>query len=891
MSRKPGRLLGRLVSPGEDVEAEIDEELAFHLETRIDELTSAGWNREEAEAEVLRRFGDPGRIGASCKEIAHQRVGRAKREDVVDALRSDLKQTLRGLARRPWFSAVVVLTLALGVGATTAIFTVVDGILLRPLPYQDADRLVMVWETDRSSGTTREAASVPDYFDFRERQRSFEGLAAYVPGAMTLTEAGQAPEQLSVAQVTHTFGEVLGIGPIRGRFISPDEDTPGAAPVALLSERMWQNRFGADDRIVGRTLELDGASHTVVGVLPASVDFPADPDLWVATRIGPGDGLPRSNHRHVVVGRLADQVSLAQAQSDMDRIAAELEAEYPGANQARGVNVEPLSAYLFGEVRASLLTLLGAVALLLAIACVNVASLLLARGAGRSREVAVRRALGASGRRLTRQFLVEGIVLSVVGAGLGALLAVVGKDVLLAGLPDGLPRTGQVSLDGRVLAFTAAIAMLVGVIFGLVPALQSRRLDANQALTQEGGRAGSLAGRKPKLRRGLVVAEVALSVMLVIGAGLLMKSFAALRAVDPGFRPEQVLKVQYQLPPSRYPMDFTQFPNFTEILDFNRIVRERAAELPGVVSAAVASNHPVEDGFTNSFVIEGREDEFASQAELPMRIVSPGYFETVGVPLLSGRVFGPADDLSSPAVVVINQAAAERYFPASDAIGSRIGFWGAGFREIIGIVGNERFQGLDQAPPPAMYPSTYQVPILGAVRMLVRTAGEPGDVFEGVRGVFRELDPALPLFSVETLDQALAASIGRDRFTAQLVSVFASVALFLALLGVYGVLAYSVAQRTAEIGVRVALGASQSGVISMVMRQGMALVGVGVLLGLVGALATSRLLTSQLYGIDPLDAPTFLGVTVGITVVALGASLLPAIRAARVDPTVALQAE
>ncbi|NNM31987.1 MAG: ABC transporter permease [Gemmatimonadetes bacterium] len=876
--------------PTAEAEADVDAELEFHIATRIDELVREGWTPPEARAEVLRRFGDPGRISGECKEIAHQRMERQEREAVVDGLKMDLKYAFRGLVRNPWFAAVVVATIGLGVGAATAIFTVVDHVMLRPLPYPDADRLVVVWETDRASGTSREPASVPDYFDLRERQRSFDGLAAYVPGLGTFTEGGESPEQLRVAQVTHTFGRVMGVQPIRGRFFAPEEDLPDAPPVTILSERLWNTRFGSDDAVVGRAIELDGELHTVVGVLPRVVDFPSDPDLWVSTRISPASALPRSNHRHTVVGRLSQQVTVARAQADMDRIMSELEEEYPGSNGERGANVEPLSDVLFGQVRASLLTLLGAVGLLLLIGCVNVANLLLARAAERGREVGVRTAMGASRGRLTRQFLVEGLVLSLIGTLLGVVVAYVGKDLLLAGLPDGLPRVGQVGIDGRVLGFAALLASVIGVVFGLTPALQAKS-GANPSDLSMGARSAAASATGPRLRRGLVVAEVALSVMLVVGAALLMRSFAQLSAVDPGFRPESVLKVQYQLPTSRYPADFSQFPNFTEILDFNRTILDRVATLPGVVSAAVASNHPIEDGFTNSFLIEGREDEFESQAELPMRIVSPGYFETVGVPLLQGRVLTLADGLDSPPVLVINQAAADRYFPAGDAIGSRIGFWGAGFREIVGIVGNERFQGLDQAPPPAMYPSTLQLPVLGSVRLLIRTAGEPETALPLVREAFGQLDPALPLFSVETLDQALAESIGRDRFTSLIVSTFAAVALGLSLLGVYGILAYSIARRRAEIGVRVALGATEGSIARMVVGQGMTLVVVGTLLGLASAAASSRLLASQLFGVSPLDTASFVGVASMVLLVAFGATLIPASRAARTDPAVALQAD
>ena len=879
----------RLLRSRAQADADVDAELEFHIATRVDELITEGWTPAEAEAEVLRRFGDPGRISGECKEIAHQRMERQEREAVVDGLKTDLRYAFRGLVRNPWFAVVVIATIGLGVGAATAIFTVVDHVMLRPLPYEDADRLVVVWETDRASGTSREPASVPDYFDLLERQRSFEGLAAYVPGAGTFTRAGESPEQIGTAQVTHTFGRVMGIQPLRGRFFAPDEDVPGAPPTTLLSERFWNTRFGGDDAVLGSGIELDGVAHTVVGVLPREVDFPSDPDVWISTRISPASTLPRSNHRHVVVGRLMADVSRDQAQADMDRVMAELEEEYPGSNGERGANVEPLRDVLFGEVRASLLTLLGAVGLLLLIGCVNAANLLLARGAERGREVGVRTAMGASRGRLTRQFLVEGLMLSFLGTVLGVVIAYVGKDLLLAGLPDGLPRVGQVGLDGRVFGLAAVLASAIGIAFGLTPALQAGP-DAQPSDLSLGARSAA-AGRSPRLRRGLVVAEVGLSVMLVIGASLLMRSFASLSAVDPGFQPESVLKVQYQLPPSRYPTDFSQFPNFPEILDFNRRIRDRVAELPGVLSAAVASNHPIEDGFTNSFLIEGREDEFESQAELPMRMVSPGYFETVGVPLLQGRLLSSTDGLDSPPVIVINQAAADRYFPAGDAIGSRIGFWGAGFREIVGIVGNERFQGLDQAPPPAMYPSTLQLPVLGAVRLMLRTTGEPENLLPLVRETFRELDPALPLFSVETLDQALAESIGRDRFTSLIVSAFAVVALGLSLLGVYGLLAYSIARRRAEIGVRVALGATERTIARMVVVQGMTLVGIGTVLGLASAAAGSRLLASQLFGVSPLDGVTFAGVASVVLLVAFAATLIPAARAARTDPAVALQTE
>ena len=596
--------------------------------------------------------------------------------------------------------------------------------------------------------------------------------------------------------------------------------------------------------------------------------------------------MPRSTHPIFMVARMRG--SVAQTQEEFATIAADLERAYP-ENAARGIFVEPLGAVVFGPVRPALLVLLSAVGLVLLVACANVANLLLARGSARRREVAVRTALGASGLRMMRQFAAEGLLLAMVAAAIGAGLAVGGVRLLVALAPADIPRIADASVDLRVLTITLVVALGAGLLFGMVPALQARRVDLQGSLKGEGGHGGSAGGERTRLRSVLVVAECALAVMLVIGAALLIKSFWRIQQVDPGFRSAGILKAEYQLPSSRYPVDFRRFPDLKEMHAFSHGVLQKAERLPGVEAAAVSGYHPLDPGFTNSFRIIGREAEAATQPEISIRRVTPGYFRTMAVPLVRGRLFTDADHTRAPPVVLINEAAARRFFDGQEPLGKQINFWGAN-RTIVGVIGNERFQGLAEAPPIAAYAPLDQAPSAnGAGVLLVRTSGDPTALIASVRGVIREQDPALAVFGLEPFAETVSRSVAERRFTMLVLGMLASVALALAAIGVHGVLSYSVAARTREIGIRMALGAQPSGVSRLIVSQGMTLALSGTALGVAAAFVLTRSMGTLLFGVTPTDPFTFVVVPLGLALVALLASYLPARRATRVDPVTALQ--
>jgi predicted permease len=821
---------------------------------------------------------------------------------------TDLRYAVRGLIKNPGFSAAAILTLALGIGANAAIFSVVDGVLLRRAPVEDLDRLVMVWETDRHSGTTREPASVPDYLDFAARRTQLAGLAAFQGANVNVHPDRGEPMRVAALAITHDFLPLAGVPPMLGRAFTVEEDRPGGPLVAIVSEQFWRASLGGDPGVLGRSLRLNEQPHTIVGVASRAAAFGAsqilsaaaysrsfadrgertEVDVWVPLQPNP-ETTPRSTHPIFVLGRLAPGASLESAQQEMAGIAADLERSYPDDNLARGAFVEPLADVVFGPVRPALLALLGAVALVLLVACGNVANLLLVRGTTRAREVAVRAALGADGRRLVRQFLIEGVLLALVATVAGVLAARLGLSALLALAPADVPQLHAVSLDLRVLGVTLAVGVVVGLTFGLLPLRQARRTDLQAALRGVGA-AGS-DGRDGRLRSALVVAEVALAVILVVGAGLLLRTFQALHQVDPGFRAEGVLKIEYQLPRSRYPVDFTRWPDWIEAHRFNEAAVARVAALPGVVSAAVAGNHPLDHGFTNSFTVVGREAEARDWPEISVRRVTAGYFQTMEVALARGRLFRDADGADAPPVAVINRAAERRFFASQDALGRQIGFWGAN-RTIVGVVADERFHGLTAATPPAVYLPLPQAPSTnGAYALLARTAGDPAALAPGARGVVAELDPALALFGVEAMDATVSRSLADRRFTLLLTGLFAALALALAAIGAHGVLSYTVAQRTREIGIRMALGARPGEIVRQVVRHALALTGIGLIVGLAGAGAMARLIGSLLFGVTPGDPLTFAVVPLVILGAALMASYLPARRAMRVDPLIALRSE
>ncbi|MBV9774322.1 MAG: ABC transporter permease, partial [Gemmatimonadetes bacterium] len=880
---------------GPDVDADVEDELQFHLATRAEELEARGVPTREARARALAEFGDLAGARRECREIGSRQLRRGRRGEWLDSLRQDLRFALRSLAKSPGFTAVGLLTLALGIGANTAIFSVVDGVLLRPPPVADPDRLVMLWETDRNSGTSREPASVPDYLDFRRKGAPFAALAAFTGQELNFTPDDGEPVRLAALAASHELQPMVGIRPLFGRSFTAAEDRPGGPHVAMISEGVWRRVFAGAPDVLGRSIRLDGVPHTVVGVLPASADFgtlqvlsAADygrafaergervrVDVWVPLQPDP-KSTPRDTHPIFVLGRLAPGATPASAQQEMGSFAAALEAAYP-ENAGRGVHVEPFQEVVLGPVRPALLVLFGAVGLVLLIACANVMNLLLARGAARRHEIAVRAAMGAGRGRLARQFVVESLVLTLAAAGLGVLVARLGLGSLLALAPSDIARLDTVEVDGRVLAATLAISLLVGVGFGTVPVFQAWRVDLLPTLRGEAGRGASAGRERRRFRGALVSGEMALAVVLLVGAGLLIKSFRELLRVDPGFRTERVLKAEYELPSDRYPADFATWPRWKEIRRFDDELLRRAAALPGVEAAALAGAHPLNAGFTNSFQVVGREAEARGWPEIGTRQVTPGYFRAMGVPLLRGRALRASDDAAAPRAVVINQAAARRFFAGREPLGEQVVLWGQRWT-IVGVVGNERFHGLAASAPPAVYQSLLQAPMSGGV-LLLRTRGDPRALAPAVRAAIREIDPALAAFGVEPLDRTLARTLGQRRFTTLLLGAFAAVALLLAVVGVHGILHYEVAQQTREIGIRMALGAEPGRVLRWVMEQGLVLAAVGAGVGILGALGLTRVLSSLLYGVSPTDPAIFAAVVGVLVAVALLASWLPARRA------------
>ena len=820
----------------------------------------------------------------------------------------DLRYAFRSFLKTPGLAAVIVVTLALGIGANTAIFSVIQAVLLRPAPVRQIDRLAMVWETDRNTGTTREPASLPDYLDFKARSRTFEGLAAMTTGEVNLTPQNADPVRLPMLQMTANALPMLGIQPLRGRTFTEAEDRAGGPAVVLISEALWERGFARRETAVGETLRIDDQPNVIVGVMPSGADFgilqilsaaaysrgfadrgmKTEVDIWAPLQ-GDVQQLPRSTHPIFVFGRLAGAATAAAAQTELAGIAADLERAYP-ENAARGVHVEALEAVVLGPVRPSLFILLAAVGLVLLVACVNVANLLLARAAARAQEVAVRAALGATQWRLVRQVLAETFLLTLTSAAAGIGLAFLGVRSLVAIAPPDVPRLALAAIDLPVLAATLGVAVAVAMAVGMIAILQGRRASLQSTLG--GGSTRSSAGPgRARLRSALVVAELAFAVVLVCGAALLIRSFRDLQHVNPGFTADGVLKAEYQLPPSRYPVDFQRWPDFKEQHAFNAALLQRAAALPGVTAAAIAGNHPLDPGFTNSFTIPGREAESRTWPEISIRRVSPSYFGTVGLGLVRGRLFHDGDSTASAPVALLNAAAAARFFPDREPVGAAIRFWGAS-RTIVGIVADERFHGLVEAPPIAVYTPLAQAPSAnGAGVLLLRTSGSPSGLASAAAGAIHDVDRGLAVFGVEPLRETMSRSIGQRRFTTLLLGIFAGIALLLAAIGVHGVLSYAVSQRGRELGIRMALGAATPHVVRLIAREGLGLSAAGLALGLAGAVVLTRFLRSQLFGITPTDPATFAAAAGVIAIGAAAAMIAPARRAASVDPIVTLRSE
>jgi len=801
----------------------------------------------------------------------------------------DLRYAFRTLAKNPGFASIAVLTLALGIGANSAIFSVVHAVLLRPLPYPEPDRLFMLRETTLKGDYS---VSYPNFLDWREQSHMFEGMAATRPDSFNLTGAGE-PERLPGRMVAAGWLETLGIRPAMGRPIAPQEDIPGASPVVMISHSLWQRRFGSDPNLVGKSIVLNGLSHTVVAVLPQTFEYYSFSPVDVFVPIGLElDNRVRDNHPGIsVLARLRPGATLDQARAEMAAIAAALEQKYPDSNRGHGVRITALRQHVFGDVQPALILLLSAVGVVLLIACANMSNLLLARGTNRQKEITIRQALGARRARLVRQFLTESILLSLAGGALGLLLAFWGVDVVRAFPPANIPRIEDVAVNRAVVGFTFGLSVLAGMFFGIVPALRSA--SGNLVAALKGGALQATAPRAhQRLRHGLIIAEFAFTLALLVCAGLLLQSFSHLTGIQPGFDPRRLLTMVVALPEAKY--------QGRRALDFHEALRQRIAALPHAEAAAYTSDLPFLYDDEESFYVEGQPKPKPGEFPLALEnIVSPGYFRAMHIRLLGGRVFTEQDSSPAAPVVVVDENLARKFFPG-DAVGKYLRFESEmpAF-QIIGVVSHVAHFNLDgeEFTPYQYYISYLQVPEKYIYRagsmmsLVVRTDGDPQLLAPAARAQVLSLDRDLPVFEVRSMEDRLAESIAPDRFLSLLVGVFAALALVLAAAGLYGVISYSVAQRTREIGIRVALGAGSAGVLRMVIREGARMALAGVALGLAGSFLSTRLIASQLHGVRPTDPATFAGVAVLLTFVALLACYVPARRAMRVHPLVALRYE
>jgi predicted permease len=822
-------------------------------------------------------------------------------------LRKDLRFGIRLLRKNARFAFLVMVTLALAIGATTAVFSVVNAVLLRPLPFPGADRMAMVWKNNPAQGYPIYYVSPPDFVDFRDHNKVFERMAAFVPKDLTLTERGD-PEVLRGAYVSPDLFPLLEAKALAGRVLIDDDDTPGHDHVAVLGYGAWQRSFGSDRGVIGRSLTLDGDSYVVVGVMPPGFNFPpifdlqggfhsTPPDVWVPLDLKAPKwmGVSLANRGALfleVLGKLRPGVSMAQSQSDLATINARLEQEYPETNKSWKVTVVPLQDQFSGTSRPALLILMGAVGFVLLIGCVNAANLLLARAVTRQREVAIRLALGASRGRLVRQLLTESVVLALGGGTLGLALAYGATRLLVVLTPPTIARIGESSLDASALVFTLLVAVLTGVIFGLAPALQASRPNLGETL-KEGSQAAAGGFERLRLRNLLVVVEIAMAFVLLIGAGLMLKSFARLRAVNPGFDPHNLLTAWIQLSAVRYP-DRAKRPAF-----FKQVL-EQAQAIPGVESAAMIDAPPWSGSVASyTFNIEGRP--VVPSAERPLaepHVVSPNFLQTARIPLLKGRSFTETDDARHPGVILINETLARRFFPNEDPLGKRINLVDAPappvWLTIVGVVGDVRYDALDAEAGLDIYTCYLQpYPLLASsyMTLMLRSVSDPASLVPAVRRVVLSVDKDQPITGVKTMDKYLDASIARQRLVMVILGVFAGLALILAVLGIYGVISYAVGQRTREIGVRMALGAQPGDVLKLILGQGSRLALLGAAIGLALALVFARLMSSLLYGVGSSDPATFGIVLAVLSAAAFAATYLPARAATRLAPTTALRHE
>ena len=885
-------------------ENDLEEELRSHIQLRADDLERFGLGRAEAERRARIEFGGEARFKEECRD--------AIAGDLIDVLFQDLRFGLRMLRKSPGFAAVAILTIALGIGATTAIFSVVDATLLEPLPYPQAEQLVSIQDNFPGAGAQDVGLSEPEWQDLQ-----CSGIFEYVSPTWfdenNLTGSSQ-PARVRLLIVAPNYFALLGVQPQLGRGFDPHDHSPGLIPEVVISDGLWKRAFGSDPNILSKSVRMDTDLYRIVAVMPAGFDAPGrtaeerNIEVWAATSFygTPLSDHPPRNRRNLptAIARLKSGLTIAAAQTQVDALVASLQkqfaADYPLQN-AWTVRLLPLKERVVGNVRQSLVLLLGAVGLVLLIACVNVANLLLARASTRGHEMAIRRALGAAQGRLTRQLLTESLLLSLFGgiAGLAILLSL--KDFLLQLVPENLPRLNEISISWSVLLFAVIASIVSGVLFGLAPALQACRLDLNHALKQE-GRVSTGSGERARTRRGLVITEFALSLVLMTAAGLLLHSFWDLVNVQLGFNPEKVVSIRTRLPSPNDP-SVDKYATASQEAPFVRELIRRCAMLSGVEEVAIGdtASIPLDESLRDLklisegqflLTVEGREVQSDHSMAVERSSVSPGYFHLLGIQLLRGRLFNELDTDNTPQVAVINQAMAQTYWPNEDPLGKRFKAVKAGapWITVVGEIANARTQSLAQADLPQIYLNLYQT---GVQRLAILLRGHlhTAAIADEVREQVQSLDPTLPVYGAQTLNETVSASLSQRRFSMEMVGLFALTALLLAGLGIYGVISYLVSERTQEIGIRLALGASRSNILSIVLRQGLGLAIAGAAAGLVCALIVSHLMASLLYGVRPTDPLTFAGVAFIFVSVAMLACYFPARRAMKVDPMVALRYE
>jgi putative ABC transport system permease protein len=873
------------------VEDEVDSELSFHVEMRARELEARGLTPGEAREAAIRRFGNIDRVNATCRAIGKQRDNEMRRTEYLTELAQDVAFACRQLLANPGFAAVAVLTLSLGIGGTAAIFSAVQAVVLRPLPFPAPDRLLAVYEELREN---RSNVSAGNFVDGIEPVRAFDAVTAMQFSSFNLADTGD-PERVIGARVSAGFFDVFNMPAERGRVFAKEEDQPGHEQVVVLSHRLWARRFGRDPGVIGRQITLNERPYDVIGVMPVRFDYTANSEeLWVPIAFTPERKAMHDEHYLQVYARLKAGASADAALTELRQNAERLRIQFPREDAELGFTVASALEDLVGEYPRRLFTLLGAVGFVLLIACGNVANLLLARGAARSEELAIRAALGAGRWRIARQLLTESVVLAAISTAVGLALAAWGIRALIAAAPSGVPRLEQTTLDPVVLGFTVVVALASALLFGVAPALRAARADLQTAL-KEGGRSAAMGAVRDRLRTGLIVAEVAVALLLLIGAGLLIRSSIALQRVNPGFDPKGVLSTRLSLPETAYA------DRATVVQTLDRFA-EAASQIPGATAAGITTQVPMGSGGNgNGLIPEGRAFEIRNAIQSRLRMVTPGYFKTMRIPIVQGRALAETDRRGALKVMVISEALAQAAFPGQDPIGKRIACCERGpdgkspdFKTVVGVAGDVRSRGLGEAPAPEFYLPIDQVPpeawnwIQRTAYIVVRTELDPQSMANPVRSLVRTIAPGVPLFQVRTMEQRLNDSMATAKFNTLLLALLGIVGLVLASVGIYGVIAYFVARRTQEIGVRMALGATRRDVVTLVFRQAALPVSLGLIVGVILSALLTRVLAGQLVGISTHDPLTFAAVVLALAIVALAASLVPAGRAASIDPTRAL---